>query len=69
VRQYLIANFGIDPGRLVATGMGAKHLKNTKDPLARENRRVEIVNRSKDASGKARQRWPRSCQPEGRHCR
>ena len=48
VRQYLIANFGIDGAKLVATGMGSKHLKNAKQPLSPENRRVQIVNLSKD---------------------
>jgi outer membrane protein OmpA-like peptidoglycan-associated protein len=56
VRQYLIANFGVDGTKLVATGMGFKHLKNAKDELAAENRRVQIVNLSKDAGPSARQR-------------
>jgi outer membrane protein OmpA-like peptidoglycan-associated protein len=56
VRQYLIANFGIDGAKLVATGMGLKHLKNAKNPLAAENRRVQIVNLSKEAGPSARQR-------------
>jgi outer membrane protein OmpA-like peptidoglycan-associated protein len=55
VRQYLIANFGIDGKKLVATGMGFKHLKNAKDELAAENRRVQIVNLSKDQGPTARQ--------------
>jgi outer membrane protein OmpA-like peptidoglycan-associated protein len=56
VRQFLIANFGIDGAKLVAIGMGLKHLKNTKDPLAAENRRVQIVNLSKDAEPSVQQR-------------
>jgi len=56
VRQYLIANFGIGGDRLMATGMGAKHLKNAQDPHAAENRRVQIVNLSKDEIAKARPR-------------
>jgi flagellar motor protein MotB len=67
VRQYLIANFPIDARRLVATGMGAKHLNNAKDPLAAKNRRMQLVNLPKDASGKARPRRPQLS--EGRHCR
>jgi outer membrane protein OmpA-like peptidoglycan-associated protein len=55
VRQYLITNFGIDGKTLVATGMGFKHLKNAKDELAAENRRVQIVNLSKDQGPTARQ--------------
>ena len=56
VRAFLIANFGIDGARLVATGMGSKHLKNAKQPLAAENRRVQIVNLSKDEGPKPGQR-------------
>ena len=56
VRRHLIANFGIDGAKLVATGMGSKHLKNAKQPLAAENRRVQIVNLSKDESPKSGQR-------------
>ena len=46
VRQHLIANFQLDGAKLVAKGMGSKHLK-SKQPLAAENRRVQIVNLSK----------------------
>jgi OOP family OmpA-OmpF porin len=56
VRQYLIATFGIDGAKLVATGMGSKHLKNPKQPQAAENRRVQIVNLSKDERAKPGQR-------------
>jgi len=56
VRQHLIATFGIDGTKLVATGMGFKHPKNAKDELAAENRRVQIVNLSKDQGPTARQR-------------
>jgi outer membrane protein OmpA-like peptidoglycan-associated protein len=43
VRLYLITKFGVGAERLVAKGMGAKQLKNAKEPLAAENRRVQIV--------------------------
>jgi outer membrane protein OmpA-like peptidoglycan-associated protein len=56
VRQFLITNFGIDGAKLVAIGMGLKHLKNAKNPLAAENRRVQIVNLSKDQGPSASQR-------------
>ena len=56
VRAYLIANFGIDGAKLVATGMGSKHLKNARQPLSPENRRVQIVNLSKDEGARPRQR-------------
>lgn len=52
VRKYLIDKFGIDGAKLVATGMGSTRLKNPKQPLAAENRRVQIVNLSKDEAGK-----------------
>ena len=52
MRSFLIDTFGIDGKKLVATGMGAKHLKNPKQPLAAENRRVQIVNLSKDQGSK-----------------
>jgi outer membrane protein OmpA-like peptidoglycan-associated protein len=52
VRQFLIGKFGIEDAKLLATGMGSKHLKNAKQPLAAANRRVQIVNLSKDEPGK-----------------
>jgi outer membrane protein OmpA-like peptidoglycan-associated protein len=48
VRRYLITKFKINAARLTAKGYAAQHLKNTADPLAAENRRVQIVNLSKD---------------------
>jgi outer membrane protein OmpA-like peptidoglycan-associated protein len=48
VRQFLIANYKIDPGRLIAKGYGLQQLKIPGDPLAAANRRVQIVNLSKD---------------------
>ncbi len=48
VRQFLIGKFHIDAGKLVAKGYGFQFLKNPKDPQAAENRRVQIVNLSKD---------------------
>jgi outer membrane protein OmpA-like peptidoglycan-associated protein len=44
VRDYLIANHDILPDRLIAIGYGEEKLKNPADPLAAENRRVEIIN-------------------------
>jgi outer membrane protein OmpA-like peptidoglycan-associated protein len=44
VREYLISNFGISPDRLIAIGYGEERLKNDRDPLAAENRRVEVIN-------------------------
>ena len=48
VRQFLIANFKVDAERLVAKGYGLQRLKTPNDPLAAANRRVQIVNLSKD---------------------
>jgi outer membrane protein OmpA-like peptidoglycan-associated protein len=50
VREFLISNFGIDGSKLVAKGFGLQRLKNPRQPLAAENRRVQIVNLSKDAA-------------------
>lgn len=47
VREYLISTFGITPDRLVAIGYGEERLKNANDPLAEENRRVEVINLTK----------------------
>lgn len=47
VRDYLIEKFGIGGDRLIAIGYGEERLKNTGDPLAPENRRVEIINLTK----------------------
>ncbi len=41
VRGYLVQK-GVDAKMLIAVGVGAKDLKNPKEPLAGENRRVEI---------------------------
>jgi outer membrane protein OmpA-like peptidoglycan-associated protein len=48
VRQFLIANFNVDAKKLIAKGYAFQHLRNPKDPLAAVNRRVQIVNLSKD---------------------
>ena len=47
VRQFLIATFGIDAEKLTAKGFGERHLKNPQQPRAAENRRVQIVNVSR----------------------
>lgn len=41
VKDYLV-ELGADPSMLTPVGVGAADLKNTKDPFAPENRRVEI---------------------------
>ncbi|MGI9402354.1 MAG: OmpA family protein [Rhizobiaceae bacterium] len=47
VRDYLINSFGIAADRLIAIGYGEERLKNPADPLADENRRVEVINLTK----------------------
>jgi outer membrane protein OmpA-like peptidoglycan-associated protein len=44
VREHLMRTFGIRPERLVAYGRGKSSLKNAADPLAAENRRVQVIN-------------------------
>jgi outer membrane protein OmpA-like peptidoglycan-associated protein len=46
VRAYLVENFDLDAGRLLAVGYGEERLKNAVTPTAAENRRVQIVNLS-----------------------
>ena len=51
VAEFLIENFHIDPKQLVAIGFGEENREN---PLAAENRRVQVVNMaSKDVAAKA----------------
>jgi outer membrane protein OmpA-like peptidoglycan-associated protein len=44
VKAFLAERFKIAPPRLISVGFGEEQLKNTADPLAGENRRVQIVN-------------------------
>jgi outer membrane protein OmpA-like peptidoglycan-associated protein len=44
VKDYLVRTMGIKESRLVAIGFGKSKPLNSSDPLAAENRRVEIVN-------------------------
>ncbi|WP_296518184.1 OmpA family protein [Rhodopseudomonas sp.] len=44
VRRYLMEKYHIPATNLIAAGYGKQGLKNPADPLAAENRRVEIVN-------------------------
>lgn len=44
VRNYLTDNFGIEPSRLKAEGLGESHLKDPTAPYSQTNRRVELVN-------------------------
>jgi len=44
VKAFLVETYGVDEGRLAVIGFGEEQLKNPDDPLADENRRVQIVN-------------------------
>lgn len=44
VKRFLIDNYKISPDLLVTSGYGKAGLKNSAEPFAPENRRVEIVN-------------------------
>jgi outer membrane protein OmpA-like peptidoglycan-associated protein len=44
IRRFLMNNYHIPAANLVTAGYGKTGLKNTADPYAAENRRVEIVN-------------------------
>jgi outer membrane protein OmpA-like peptidoglycan-associated protein len=46
VRQFLAAKFSLPAENLIAIGFGKSRLKNTADPFAAENRRVQVVNMS-----------------------
>jgi outer membrane protein OmpA-like peptidoglycan-associated protein len=44
IKRYLTSKFGIATPDLVTVGYGKTKLKNPNDPLAEENRRVQVVN-------------------------
>jgi outer membrane protein OmpA-like peptidoglycan-associated protein len=44
IKTYLIDSFGLVASNLRTVGYGKSRLKNTSDPFAAENRRVEVVN-------------------------
>ena len=46
VKQFLVAKFSLPAANLIAVGYGKERLKNTADPFASENRRVQVVNLS-----------------------
>jgi outer membrane protein OmpA-like peptidoglycan-associated protein len=54
VKRFLIEEFRLPADTLVAVGYGKGRLKNTADPLAGENRRVQIVNTEQAATATAR---------------
>lgn len=44
VRNYLVEKFRVKPENLVAVGYGKAQLKDKNNPMAEENRRVQVVN-------------------------
>jgi outer membrane protein OmpA-like peptidoglycan-associated protein len=50
VKRVLIEQFGLPAGSLIAVGYGKTLLKNSADPFAAENRRVQIVNTEQQPS-------------------
>lgn len=44
VRDFLVTNFPIEPGKLMAVGYGEEQLKSVDEPLAAVNRRVQVIN-------------------------
>jgi outer membrane protein OmpA-like peptidoglycan-associated protein len=52
VRKMLIDQYHLAPDTLIAVGFGKEQLKNPANPLADENRRVEIANTQMKAAGR-----------------
>jgi outer membrane protein OmpA-like peptidoglycan-associated protein len=44
IKTYLVDNFSLNASNLRTVGYGKSRLKNSSDPFAAENRRVEVVN-------------------------
>ena len=44
VKRFLMDKYKIDDGRLVTVGYGKTQLKDSSNPTAAENRRVQVVN-------------------------
>jgi outer membrane protein OmpA-like peptidoglycan-associated protein len=44
VKRFLLEKYGIGPDHLLTVGHGKTRLKNTSQPYAAENRRVQVVN-------------------------
>jgi outer membrane protein OmpA-like peptidoglycan-associated protein len=46
VKRFLVEKFSLPAQNLISVGYGKEQLKNTADPFADENRRVQVVNMS-----------------------
>ena len=62
----MVETYKVDEGRLSVIGFGEEQLKNKEDPLADENRRVQIVNTGSAAvaEGKPAEAAPEPAAPE-----
>jgi outer membrane protein OmpA-like peptidoglycan-associated protein len=54
VKRYLVENYKIAPENLLSVGYGESRLKNSGNPLADENRRVQATNVTETKSAAAR---------------
>lgn len=54
VKRFLVTRYKIAPDTLITAGYGKKDMKNSTDPFAAENRRVEIVNMAQRDEASAR---------------
>ena len=50
VKAFLAEQFQLSPDQMLAVGFGRSELKNAADPVAAENRRVQIVNIEQQAT-------------------
>ena len=66
VKAFLVETYKVDEGRLSVIGFGEEQIKNKEDPLADENRRVQIVNTGSAAvaEGKPAEAAPEPAAPE-----
>ena len=44
VKRFIVQNYKLPPKALISLGYGKSRMKNAKDPMAEENRRVEVTN-------------------------
>jgi outer membrane protein OmpA-like peptidoglycan-associated protein len=44
IKSYLVQKFGLQAENLMTVGYGKEQLKNKDNPLAADNRRVQVVN-------------------------
>ena len=54
VKRFLVEKFGLTAENLVSVGYGKEKLKNTADPFAAENRRVQVVNLANKATAQGK---------------